>query len=60
MNSWERDFEEEEDIDEGCNYGVSEPCAEPQTRAMGLCTTECSAYFDAVEAEEKEGVDKTK
>jgi hypothetical protein len=36
---------------EGCDYGCGEYCAEPQTKEMGLCTTECQAYLCSVEAE---------
>lgn len=48
----EQDYWEDECDDEGsCEYGVSEFCCDPQTRDMGLCTTECVAYLDAVEAD---------
>jgi len=41
-----------EEEDEGCDYGVSDPCSEPYTRAEGLCTTECNDYLDACESED--------
>ena len=46
------DFEEEEF--EGCDFGA-EFCVEPDTKAMGLCTTECRLYFEMVEAQEEAG-----
>ena len=35
--------------DEGlyCDYDVGEFCEDPQTKSMGLCTTECKAYLEA-------------
>lgn len=33
----------------GCDYGA-EFCEDPQTKVMGLCTTECSLYFEMVKA----------
>jgi len=52
-------FEEEEDWveeemqeEDSCDYGVSEPCSDPQTKSMGLCTTECAAYLDSVKKQE--------
>jgi hypothetical protein len=47
--SWKEDWE-----DEGsCDYGVSEPCCDPQTKEMGLCTTDCAAYLEAVKRDER-------
>lgn len=46
----ERDFAQEE---ESCPYGF-EFCEDPQTRDLGLCTTECETYMDEVEQSEKE------
>ena len=42
-DDWEREVEEEMD----CSYGF-EFCSEPCTKAMGLCTTECSEYLEAI------------
>ena len=47
-DTWETD--DWEDEDPGCDYGL-EFCEDPQTRELGLCTTECAAYFKMVEAE---------
>jgi hypothetical protein len=52
-------FEEDEDwadevTEEGsCNYGVSEICSDPQTKDLGLCTTECQAYLELVKKEQE-------
>ena len=35
----------DEEID--CDYGF-EFCSDPQIKAMGLCTTECSEYLEAI------------
>lgn len=44
------DVEHEDELD--CNYGLGF-CSHPQIREMGLCTTECSEYFNVVEEQEK-------
>lgn len=44
---------EEDPMECNCPYGF-EFCDDPQTRELGLCTTECAAYFRAVEEEHKE------
>lgn len=41
----------DDENENGCDYGVTEFCVEPQTKDLGICTTECSAYLCAVEAE---------
>ena len=41
------------DEDEDCPYGF-EFCSDPETRDMGLCTTECNDYMKEVEAQEIE------
>lgn len=52
-------FEEDEDwadevTEEGsCDYGVSEICSDPQTKDLGLCTTECQAYLELVKKEQE-------
>lgn len=55
MSEWdEQEWIEEEAEDEGsCDYGVSDPCSDPGTKELGLCTTECQAYLKAVERETK-------
>ena len=50
-DSWEAEFEDELADECSCDYDVCELCEEPQTKAMGLCTTECSAYLNACEKE---------
>lgn len=55
-------FEEDDGYDEdlcgdGCPYGF-EFCSDPQTRELGLCTTECSDYMREVEAQAKETTTK--
>jgi len=60
MSEWgdeEEGFEEEFD-EGGCDYGVSEYCSDPQTKEMGLCTTECADYLRSVEEEEKSRLKK--
>lgn len=42
-----------DELEEGCDYGFGF-CSDPETRSMGLCTTECSAYMDVVEEQDKE------
>ena len=42
-DDFERDAEEEMD----CDYGF-EFCSDPQTKAMGLCTSECEEYLEAI------------
>jgi hypothetical protein len=52
---WEEDpdnYDHEEENMMGCDYGA-EFCEDPQTKSMGLCTTECHLYFDMVKAQEK-------
>ena len=46
--------EEEMQEEDSCDYGVSEPCSDPQTKDLGLCTTECAAYLGSVEQEQRE------
>lgn len=41
----------EEDAD--CIYGF-ELCEDPETRDMGLCTTECRLYLESIDAIERE------
>ena len=49
----EEDYEDLDPLDleddSSCDYGVCEPCCDPWTKEMGLCTTECAAYLKAVE-----------
>lgn len=47
-----------DELEESCDYDF-EFCSDPETRAMGLCTTECSAYIEAVEEEETRARDET-
>ena len=42
-----------DELEIDCDYGISEFCEEPETKAMGLCTTECALYLSAVEKSEK-------
>jgi len=55
MNDWEDEGSEEEDFEDanGCDYGVSEFCSDPQTKDCGLCTTECATYLDSVKEKAK-------
>ncbi len=46
------DYYEEEGL--YCDYDVSEFCEDPQCKGMGLCTTECKAYLDACERDNKD------
>ena len=49
----EEDFESEDmywEEDANCLYGF-EFCSDPQTRDMGICTTECEEYLDSVSQE---------
>jgi len=48
------DIEAQMEDEQGCDYGVSELCSEPDTKDMGLCTTECRAYMDSVKKENEE------
>lgn len=51
--SWEEEFDES-----GCDYGVCEFCEDPQTKELGLCTTECAAYLAAVAADTNKKTEK--
>ena len=46
------EFVDDEDFS-SCDYGA-EFCEDPQTRAMGLCTTECRTYFQMVREQDEE------
>lgn len=48
---FEEEMEEEEDF---CDYGVSEFCSDPQTKSLGLCTTECQGYLQSVKEDQVE------
>ncbi len=50
----------EEDEDDCCEYGCGEFCSDPQTRDMGLCTTECTAYLCSIEADADGGTSSWK
>lgn len=50
----DEEFIEEEDEGMYCDYGVDEFCVDPQTKSMGLCTTECKAYLDLCRKEANE------
>lgn len=41
-----------DELEEDCYYGF-EFCSDPETKAMGLCTTECSLYLEALEEQQK-------
>lgn len=45
QEEWEDDDPEAE-LD--CDYGFGF-CSDPETKGMGLCTTECSVYLESVE-----------
>lgn len=45
------------ELEEDCDYGF-DVCIDPETKAMGLCTTECSAYLEAVEEQERAAREK--
>ena len=53
--SEEEGFFEDQEEGNGCDYGCSEFCSEPQTKDAGLCTTECQEYLLAVETEADHG-----
>lgn len=36
------------ELEESCDYGC-EFCTDPETKRMGLCTTECNDYIAACE-----------
>lgn len=40
--------------DASCDYGVCEFCSDPQTKEMGLCTTECREYLESIKEEKIE------
>lgn len=44
-------YEDELEEQMGCDFGA-EFCEDPQTKAMGLCTTSCALYFKMVELQE--------
>lgn len=44
----EEDLKEYEDDDRSCDYGF-EFCSDPETKALGLCTTECEEYLRSIE-----------
>lgn len=46
--------DESEDLGLGCDYGCSEFCENPGTRALGLCTTDCRTYMETVEGQTQE------
>jgi len=49
--TWEDEGIEEGSFDDwlrDCDFGF-EFCCDPQTKAMGLCTTECSLYLESLE-----------
>jgi hypothetical protein len=53
----EDDWSEEEGFggddteDISCDFGCTEFCTEPQTKELGLCTTDCQIYLCCVEAD---------
>jgi hypothetical protein len=51
-DEWEEEqgFYEDDESDNGCDYGVGEFCEDPQTKDAGLCTTECQPYLCSIEA----------
>lgn len=51
---WEEDCSGEEDEGLYCDYDVCEFCEDPQTKSLGLCTTECNAYLSSCKRQEEE------
>jgi len=49
-DAWQGEAPWQED-EEGCAYGF-EFCDDPETRGLGLCTTECKTYLDSLKEED--------
>ena len=56
----EEGFYEDREDENGCDYGCSEFCSDPQTRDAGLCTTECQEYMLRLEEEADQGTSSWK
>jgi hypothetical protein len=53
-DEWVEEGDDEWEDELSCDYGVCEFCSDPQTKAMGLCTTECAEYLKSLkEVEDK-------